>query len=391
MPAPFSRSVRSLSKERSRLTALFLVFLALLLLAAWLAWFLRALLPLYVVSETARLEAERAVYPISAQVAGRLRRVAVAVGEEVAAGDVLFELEAEVEERRVEEEQARAAALVRQLDSLRAEKVSRAEGMAAALRAADLALREAEERLRAAEAVAGLAAEEVERQTHLHDQGLLPDLDLSRLRAEAERSRNEAAELRIACRRLREERSRDESDRRNDLREIERDYAAAEGDLAAQQAMVRRLRTESGWRLVRAPVAGRIGELARLDGGAVIAAGERLGTVIPGERLKVLAGFPPAQALGRVRPGQAAELRLEAFPWTEYGGVRARVARVGGELRDGRVWAELTLEQGGSGRIPLQHGLPGTVVVETERLSPAGLLLRVVGAEAARRTGAPAR
>jgi multidrug resistance efflux pump len=390
MATPFSRSLRSLSKERSLLTALFLVVLT-LLLAAWLAWFLRARLPLYVVSETARLEAERAVYPISAQVSGRLRRVAVAMGQEVAAGDVLFELESEVEERRIEEEQARAAALVRQLDSLRAEKVSRAEGMAAALRGADMALREAEERLRAAEAGAALAAEEVERQARLHAQGLLPDLDLSRLRAEAERSRNEVAELRIACGRLREERSRDESDRRNDLREIERDFAAAEGDLAARQATIRRLRTESGWRLVRAPVAGRIGELARLDGGAVIAAGERLGTVIPGERLKVLAGFPPAQALGRVRPGQTAELRLDAFPWTEYGGARVRVARVGGELRDGRVWVELTLEPGGSGRIPLQHGLPGTVVVETERLSPAGLLLRVIGAEAARRTGAPAR
>lgn len=378
MANPFARTLRSLSADRSGRTLLFLLGL-LVLLAAWLAWFLLAELPVFVISETARLEAQRAVHPISAQVSGRLSRVAVAVGQEVSAGDVLFELEAEIEERRLEEERARLAALARQLASRRSERASEEAGLASVGRAGALALREAEERRKAAESSALLAAEEVSRKERLHAQGLLPDLDLSRLRAEVERSRAEAAEAALAFRRLEQEQAGEESDRRARIRDIEAEMALLQGDAAAQQAVVRRLEEESRWRLVRAPVVGRVGELARLDAGAVVQAGERLGTIIPGARLKVVGGFPAASALGRVRTGQRAEVRLDGFPWTEYGSLPARVSRVSGELRDGHVWADLELETAPGSTIPLQHGMPGLVSVETERLSPAALLLRAVG------------
>ena len=62
----------------------------------------------------------------------------------------------------------------------------------------------------------------------------------------------------------------------------------------------------------------------------------------------------------------------------------ATVSRVAGEVRDGRVRVELAL--GARGReedripaIPMQHGLPGTVEVEVERVSPARLILRLAG------------
>ena len=378
MANPFSRTLRSLSADRSGRTLLFLSGL-LVLLAAWLAWFLRAEMPVYVVSETARLEAQRAVHPISAQVGGRLRRVAVTVGQEVSAGDVLFELEAEVEERRLEEERARLAAIGRQLASRRSERSSEEAGLDSVRRAGALALREAEERRKAAEASAVLASEEASRKEQLHAQGLLPDFDLSRLRSEVERSRAEAAEAAFTLARLEQEQAGEESDRRARIRDIETEMALLEGDAGAQRAIVRRLEEESRWRLVRAPVAGRIGDLARLGAGALIQAGERLGTIVPNARLKVVGGFPAAQALGRVRPGQRAEVRLDGFPWAQYGSLQAKVSRVSGELRDGHVWADLELEPAPGSAIPLQHGMPGLVSVEAERLSPAELLLRSVG------------
>lgn len=156
MANPFPRTLRSLDGERSTAPLLLLGAL-LLLLAAWGGWFLRSALPVYVVSATARLEAQRAVYPISAQVGGRVRRLAVTVGQEVALGDVLVELDAESDNRRVEEERAQTSALVRQLASRRAERESQAAGLAAAERAAGLSRREAAERLRSAEASATAA------------------------------------------------------------------------------------------------------------------------------------------------------------------------------------------------------------------------------------------
>lgn len=40
------------------------------------------------------------------------------------------------------------------------------------------------------------------------------------------------------------------------------------------------------------------------------------------------AEFAPSSALGRVRPGQRARVRLAGFPWTEYGTISASVASV---------------------------------------------------------------
>ena len=198
-------------------------------MSAWLAWFLGAELPVYVLSETARLEALRAVHPISAQVGGRLRRVAVVVGQQVASGDVLFELEVEVEQSRSQEEGARLTALALQLASRRREHASEEAGLASVRRAGDLALREAEERRRAAESGAALAAEEVSRKARLHSQGLLPDLDLSRLRAEVERSRAQAAEAALAFSRLEQEQAGEENDRRARIQNVEAEIALLRG------------------------------------------------------------------------------------------------------------------------------------------------------------------
>jgi multidrug resistance efflux pump len=378
MANPFPRTIRSLRGEEGISQLLFPAACA-LLLAVWALWLVRARFPVYVASEAARLEAERAPVPIAAQVGGRLRRVAVTVGQTVAAGELLAELEGNVEIRRLEEERAKLAALGWQLADVRAERESKLQGLAAAGRSLHLLDQEAAEKARSAAMAAHLAAEELRRKERLHAEGVVPEAELARARNEAEQRRSEAAGLEIARDRLASERARDEADRAAALRDAERRMASLEGDLGAQEAIVRRLEEESRWRSIRAPFAGQIGELARFEAGALVQPGERLGTLVPTHELEILGGFPPATALGRIRPGQRAEVRLDAFPWTEFGALPARVMRVSSELRDGRIWVELALEPGPASRIPLQHGLSGSVLVETERLSPAGLLLRTLG------------
>jgi membrane fusion protein (multidrug efflux system) len=102
-----------------------------------------------------------------------------------------------------------------------------------------------------------------------------------------------------------------------------------------------------------------------------------LGAIIPAGTLKVVAQFDPAAALGRVHEGQRARVRLDGFPWAQFGTVNATVATVANEVRDGTVRVDLTLLAGPP--VPLQHGLPGKVEVEIEKISPAALLLRVAG------------
>jgi hypothetical protein len=100
---------------------------------------------------------------------------------------------------------------------------------------------------------------------------------------------------------------------------------------------------------------------------------------IPPGMLKIMTDFLPPAALGRIQPGQPARLRLEGFPWTQYGAVSATVASVASEVRDGWVRVELAVHPDAAPPIPLQHGLPGTVEVEVDHVSPATLVLRTAG------------
>ena len=80
-------------------------------------------------------------------------------------------------------------------------------------------------------------------------------------------------------------------------------------------------------RTVRAPISGRIADVTPLTPGSVVAAGKRVCTIVPDGGLRVVAYLPPAMALGRVQIGQAAQVRLEGFPWTQYEPGRARLQR----------------------------------------------------------------
>ncbi len=346
-----------------------------LLLLVWGVWCVRARLPIYATSEQARVESGRAAVPIAAPVGGRLRRLAVRVGQRVAAGDLLAELDAEVEFHRLAEARALLEAEIRQLAALEEARAARSAGDEAGRRSFDLSRAQATEQSRGAAAAADEAAERLQRLERLAREGVVSPEQVDAARAEAERRAGQAREARLAERRVPEERARETADRAAGRAEMERQIAERRGDLEARSQAVVRLVAEGRWRTLRAPAAGRIGELAALAPGALLVAGERIGALVPDGALRVRGEFP-AGALGRIRPGQTAELRLDAFPWPEAGVVSARVEQVASELRDGKIRVDLTLLPS---RIRLEHGWTGTVLIETERLSPLSLLLRSLG------------
>jgi membrane fusion protein (multidrug efflux system) len=119
--------------------------------------------------------------------------------------------------------------------------------------------------------------------------------------------------------------------------------------------------------------------VADLRVGAFVDEGQKLAAIVPAGRLRVVAEFAPSAALGRIQSGQAAHLRLVGFPWTEYGSVPAAVDTVASEVRAGTVRVELSIRPDHRSPVPFQHGLPGTVEIEVERVSPALLVLRTAG------------
>ena len=141
-------------------------------------------------------------------------------------------------------------------------------------------------------------------------------------------------------------------------------------------------------RRVRVPIAGRLGEVPLLRPGDYVQTGQALGTIVPAGDLHVVAYFAADRALGWVRPGAPAWLRLDAFPWTWFGQVAARVEDVALEPKDGLLRVELALGASDAGRrydarphsdLVLAHGLTGQVEIQVEEASPLALLLRAAG------------
>jgi membrane fusion protein (multidrug efflux system) len=352
---------------------------ATLLLGGWGAWFLLSRVAIYEVTQSARLEVDRAAHPLATPIAGRVAVTRLVMGQEVQAGEVLVELDAEAQRLQQEEARVRLAALSTQLAARHQEVTAEEAVRQGEQQAARVGLDEAQARYREAEVATRSAEEEAEFYDRLHVRGLAAQLDLVRTKAEVHKRHAASNTFRLAIGRLEAEQRTRERDRLARLERLKREVIQIEGDIATAAATLERLVHEIEQRRIRAPVAGRLGEVAPLHSGAVLREGETLGAILPPSALKVVAHFPPPVALGRLHPGQPARLRLAGFPWTQYGSLVATVTSVAHEVRDGQIRVELHLTPDAASPVPLQHGLPGTVEVEVERLTPAGLVLRVVG------------
>jgi multidrug resistance efflux pump len=197
--------------------------------------------------------------------------------------------------------------------------------------------------------------------------------------ADAQRLRAEAQVKAIAVDRAGQDQLTRDQDRGARIRSFESQIAGLESQIPTLDATVARLNNEVERRLVRAPIGGRLAEAAALRPGAMVKEGDRLSAIVASGRLAVVAQFAPSAALGRIRNDQPARIRLDGFPWIQYGVVTARVAKVAGEVRDGTVRVEMAIDPATAKSIPLQHGLPGSVEVEVERATPWTLLMRHAG------------
>ena len=351
----------------------------LVLFAAFGSWLLLARVPVYAASASARLEVADDAFRVEAAAAGALRAVRVRVGDRVEAGQELFEIAGEAEHRRLEEEKARQHGLREQLKEARLELVSRRRELVDRRTATAAELAEEAAVVRSVRAAADLAADEADRAERLYESGLVALSEVERLRSVARQRRFQAEAADRAVDKVEAEAAAAAGDLQASLAQRRQQVALLEGQLAAGGAAVDRLTEELERRSVRAPAAGVVAELSTRRVGSQVEVGDNLATIVPDAELRAVASFEPAVALGRVREGQRAEIRLDSFPWTEFGSLEGRVARVSTEPRDGLVRVELALPEATSTALPLRHGLPGDVLVQVDETTPLSLVLRSVG------------
>ncbi|MBL9016961.1 MAG: HlyD family efflux transporter periplasmic adaptor subunit [Myxococcales bacterium] len=372
MARAFALTTRALAADRPQggRVAILVISLASI---AWVAWMVLARVPIHETSVQGRLEVLPPPSQVDTPIAGRIRTALLDVGRTVAAGDVLLELESDVPRAQLERARHQLAALGPELVALEKEIEADATGVSAGDVAGRAAIREQLAKVRAAEAEIDHAAAELARLEKLGQAGVSSTAEVDAARAELARKRSaretlgHSADALVAA-----ERERD-AGRRARASELQRQKAVIEGSLAAARAEVARLELEVAQHTVRAPVAGELGAVARVQPGAMVAIGTRIATVVPQGTLRVVAEYPP-RSIGRLAVGQAATVKLDGFPWTRYGTVAASVTRVASEVRDGTIRVELALAPGAT--LPLVHGMTGTVEIEVEAMSPMALVLR---------------
>lgn len=347
------------------------------LAGVWSSWLVAARVPSYHLSVAARLEVER-IHPIASPVTGRVVSTAVSLGRDVQQGDVLLEVEAERERLETAAERTRLASVSAQISELQRQITAAQATLGELQRGARAALTESEQRLAAADAAARGVADKLSRTDQLKGMGLVSAAEAEAVRTEAEARQADLQAARAAVERLGAEQQVAERELLGRVASLTRERLELEGLREAAASTVVQHETEAERRRIRAPVSGKLGEVNPIQIGAVIRDGERVASIIPEGDVRVVAEFSPP-SLGRVKPGQPARLRMDGFPWTQYGYLDAEVTSVATETRDQRVRVELTLRDSAGARIPLQHGMPGTVEIEVERVAPMVLLLRSLG------------
>ena len=374
----FVRTFKRLLSDRGGLTRSLLAT-SMLVLGGWCYWAARAQVTLYEVSSEAQLELAAAAYPVLSPLLGRVIEAHLRVGQSVQRGDVLVEIDAAPEQLQMRQEGVRAQGLELEVARLRSQVVAEESARAEERRTSQLSLEEADGRVREAEAASKYADAELSREQKMQQADLVPPRDLERADAEAHRLRAAFEMSETAARRLPQEQATRDRERDVRIQHLYSEIAALEEQRNTVNAGVQGLKYEVERRQIRAPIDGHIGECMILRSGSVVEEAESLASIVPSGQLRVVAQFPAEAALGRIQAGQAATLRLDGYPWAEFGSVSATVARVAQEIRNGKVRVELAINPRSSFRGRLEHGMPGTIEVAVERATPLALVMRTTG------------
>jgi len=169
--------------------------------------------------------------------------------------------------------------------------------------------------------------------------------EMLRTAMEAAKLRSSIAVLEVEIRKNRETRASIEPDyrkialdgleaNRQRLAEIDTRMSRAVLDnkqrLAQTQSQITQIDSSYGYQEVTAPVGGVIFDLQARQHGDVVAAGDVLLKIVPGDALVAKVSLPNKD-IGFVREGMEARVRIDSFPFREFGDIAGRLSFVGSD------------------------------------------------------------
>lgn len=372
---------QKLEQESSR-RLLVAIVVVLPFAASWTWWFTSSLLDIVETSSAARLEFGGTVIQVQAPVGAVLESLEVRTGERVIAGQLVARLDAR--HLRDDATQLTEALLSRQMETAGLELQASTER---GLRGAEERLYESEtahlrEKLAGEESALRFALEEATRVAKLAELGLYPELDRLRNQAALLQKENSVQVIRRDLDRQRADHEARALQGAARAERLEQQRMASAGEEAAIRHRLDAIAHEILERQLRAPSSGTVGRSLEHPLGAYIPQGDSVVEIAPESGVQVVAFFPP-KALGRLRAGQRARVRLDLGDLAARAVWSARVERVETEPDERGVRVHLTLTEANAVVEELRHGTSAQVEVVVAEMSPlhwaARRVARVLG------------
>ncbi len=194
--------------------------------------------------------------------------------------------------------------------------------------------------------------------------------DVDRLSATLAQKREEANKTKVAS--------------QQQTQQLEIQLSQLHAKIAQNQQLVETARTKLKQRFIHAPVAGVVSTLNVRHDGAVVQLGEPIAEISPSHQPLILSTVLPNQEAGFVKLGMSVQVKLDAYPYQDYGIIPGKVISISPDTQTdqkrGQVYrVEVQLEQNhvkkDSQPVPFKSGQTATAEIVTRQRRIADLLL----------------
>lgn len=327
---------------------------------------------MYEISSTAQLQANLGTYLVQASLTHPVTATYLVLGQTVHAGDVLVMLESGGEVEQLTAETERLAVLEEELSLFQQAVVRETDRLATLQSNAQTTLDTTNAKAESIETswqeAQAFAQELANKDTAVSD--------LLQAQTLAQQRENNLTAFQIALLQLQQSQQTVINNQRNNLDQLEHQVIRLKTDIALAKASVAQLTHLVADHQIVAPVSGVLAEIADLKPGMVVKQGDTVAKIVTTPDLFTIEARFPAKSLGRIAVGQAAWMRVDSYPWAQYGILPARVWAVAADTTSNQLQVQFVVN--GNGQIPLQNGLVGQVEVAVEQVSPADFVWRAV-------------
>jgi multidrug efflux pump subunit AcrA (membrane-fusion protein) len=157
-----------------------------------------------------------------------------------------------------------------------------------------------------------------------------------------------------------------------DIQQIEQQQKLSQAVLQArQQAQAQILKWKETYLFI-APAAGRLSYLGFLESGLFVEPGKPYFSIIPEGGALIARAEMPLKGSGKVKVGQSVNIRLENYPFEEFGLLRGSVAAISLLPGEDKYWVTIKLPKqlktSQNKTLPFKQQLSGTTEIITEDL-----------------------